>query len=99
MEIQNFKTNKNDNVVASFDLYIANWGLYLRSLRLIRKKDGGEFISFPARKYEDGEETKYYKYYYFESSKNEAFQKAVKELLTPFLKEDQPEYKQEELPF
>jgi len=87
MEVTRYKSMENDGpVVAFFSLKIPKWGMTLNDCRLIRTKNGGFFVGFPSKKYEDNGKTKYSPYVWLEKEVSERFQKAAKEAIDEYVK-------------
>jgi len=92
MEVTRYKSMENDGpVVAFFSLKIPKWGMTLNDCRLIRTKNGGFFVGFPSKKYEDNGETKYSPYIWLEKDVSERFQTAAKEAIDAYVKRSQPQ--------
>jgi DNA-binding cell septation regulator SpoVG len=92
MEVTRYKGMENDGpVVAFFSMKIPKWGMTLNDCRLIRTKNGGFFVGFPCKKYEDNGETKYSPYIWLDKEVSERFQKAAKEAIDEYVKKSQPQ--------
>jgi hypothetical protein len=91
-------------VVAYVNFHIPKWDLYLCGCKYIRKKNGGFFIAFPARKIEKNGEDKYYPYYCFEGDMSDRFQSAAQKAINEYVNKNQTssshrQTKDDELPF
>lgn len=80
--------NENGSIIAFVSFKIPNLGLHLNDCRLIRSRNGGFFIGFPGKKYENDGETKYAPYYYFEGDLKDRFQKQAREAIDKWVKEN-----------
>jgi len=92
MEVTRYKSMEGDGPVVAFvSLKVPQWGLHLNDCRLIRSKNGGFFIGFPSKKYEAEGETKYAPYVWFEKEVSEKFQKAARDAIDEYVKQNQPQ--------
>jgi hypothetical protein len=80
------------NVVAFVSFHIPEWGLYLNDCKYIRKKNGGFFISFPARKIESDDGEKYISYFSFEKEALDRFQNSAEKAIQNFIKDNSLSY-------
>lgn len=60
MNILNRKDINKGSIISEFDLEFENWGITIRSCKLMKNQKGEYFISMPSRMYEDKGEKKYY---------------------------------------
>lgn len=102
LKVKNYSPleESTSGVVAFVNFFIPEWGLHMNGCKLIRKKNGGFFVSYPSKKVEkDGAEPTYIPYFCFEKEKNDRFQSAAQKAIQEHLKTKQNTPNQEELPF
>lgn len=86
--ILNFYPASHPNIKGNFAFRIDAWGLEIKSCRLIKGKNGHDFISFPQYEYEKNGEKKYINYVCFDDQEKEKRLKAkVHEALIAFLRD------------
>ena len=102
MEIKNLKMINKGAIVCKFDIYFPPFGMTLREFLLMQSGEK-KWISSPSRQYQDeAGKKKFYAFILFDEKTRDSFQKKCLELITPIMKETQPEqatYIQEECPF
>lgn len=64
MKVVKYKAINKGALLGSFSIEIEEWRLIIHELTLFQK-NGHRWVTMPARKYEEGEETKYFRYCYF----------------------------------
>jgi len=87
MKIMNFKSISNGIVVCSFDLQFTNLGLTIREYKLL-ESNGTRWLAPPSRPYQDESgKKKFFNYIFLEKENKDRFDKAVIQLLEPFLQQ------------
>lgn len=90
MEILNWRdVVGKPSVVGEFDLYIPEWQLTIFNFKAIRTKKGNCFAAAPAYAKDHDGTKKFYPYFSFSKERQEKFNQAVNELLTPYIKAEQ----------
>lgn len=74
--------------VAIFDVYLTKIGLLFRNLKLVKGKNGSEFLSYPSFMESEDEfgKKKFTRYFEFSEEKTKEFENQVCQELEPFLK-------------
>lgn len=78
--------DETSSTVALVNFLIPEWGLHMNGCKLIRKKNGGFFVSYPSKKVEkDGQEPQYIPYFCFDKEKNDRFQSAAQKAIQDYI--------------
>lgn len=78
----------DSQVVGIVNFYIPEWGLHLNDCRYIRKRNGGFFIGFPAkRKGEEGQTPTYHPFFDFDKDKKDRFQSAGQKAIHEYIQQ------------
>lgn len=86
MEILNYRKQEHASISALFDLFFPKMGMTFHNLKLIKTKKGTWFVATPSyMQKDDAGENKFFPYISFNDEKGKDFQKAVLDLLEPFV--------------
>ncbi len=87
MQIENYcQSAPGDKQLATFDVYIPEWQLTFRKFRLIKAKNGNEFVGVPSYCIEDPEGNKNWIHYFqFSEERGKEFMKGILEELKNFV--------------
>lgn len=89
MNIENYREQPPGGaLIALFDVYLPEWKLTFRNLKLLQSKQGGKYLGFPSFKEDEmpGYKIKYTPFFEFSKERGEEFKKKVLEELKEFMR-------------
>lgn len=86
MEIQNWNdVIGKPSIIAEFDLYVPEWQMTIKTMKVVRSKNGKCFATLPSYSKEVDGVRKYFPIIVFSLERQQKFNEAVQKLLDPYL--------------